>query len=86
MDISAMFKSAEPRAAAFHDLLRQKPDRTDSRADRFRSLQVQAATLAEQAKRGHHLQTMGTLIFLEGVALGLDAVTDQEIADINKIQ
>ncbi len=88
MDIGAMFKHAEPQAAAFSELLKKKTPPTDSssRMNRFRTLELQARTLAEQAKKGHHLHTAVILIFLQGVALGLDVVTEQEIADVNKVK
>lgn len=85
MDIGAMFKRAEPQAAAFLALLKQKTPPTDSRMNRFRELELKATDLARQAKRGHHFQTAMMLLFLEGVALGLDVITDQEIADLNKL-
>lgn len=85
MDIGAMFKRAEPQAAAFLVLLKQKTPPTDSRMNRFRELELQATTLAQNAHQGHHLETAFTLVFLEGKALGLEAVTDQEIADLNKL-
>lgn len=84
MNIDAMFKNAEAQATAFLALLKQKTPPTDSRTNRFRELELQAMDLASKARNGHHFQTAVTLLFLEGMALGLDAMTDQEIADINK--